>query len=63
MSEAIESRAFFLIPAGMAPGNPSGAALVVYHGNICGPGYGRHATEGQSHGESRKLKIRAGGLE
>lgn len=36
---------------------PSGAARVVYGGNVSGPRYWKHATTGQTYGEWRKQRI------
>lgn len=40
---------------------PSGAARVVYGGNVSGPRYWKHATTGQTYGEWRKQRIGAEG--
>ena len=40
---------------------PSGAARVIYGGNVSGPRYWHHATTGQTYGEWRKSRISDGG--
>ena len=41
---------------------PSGAARVIYGGNVSGPRYWRHATTGQTYGDWRKQRIGDGGV-
>lgn len=56
-----EDPKFLRFLADTAFDTPSGAARVVYGGNVSGPRYWRHAASGQTYGDWRKRRIAEGG--
>jgi hypothetical protein len=56
-----DDRKFLRFTADAAFDSPSGAAGVVYGGNVSGNRYWRHATTGQTYGDWRKRRIGDGG--
>ncbi len=58
-----DDRKFLRFTADTAFDSPSGAAGVVYGGNVSGNRYWRHATTGQTYGDWRKRRIGDGGAE
>lgn len=59
--EPSEDGKFFRFTADTAFDSPSGAAGVVYGGNVSGNRYWRHAASGQTYGDWRKRRISDGG--
>jgi len=56
-----EDPKFLRFVADTAFDTPSGAARVVYGGNVSGPRYWRHEASGQTYGDWRKRRIAEGG--
>jgi hypothetical protein len=61
MSEPPSRTRFLQFAKDAAFDTPSGAARVVYGGNVSGPRYWRLAATGQSYGDWRKSRISDGG--